>query len=134
MTAVSAGKEVAMRYALGFVCLLAFCVIPVGCGDDGSRCETSADCDDGNQCTYDRCIDGSCSFPDKPDGTSCTRDCLIGGGQCEDGECGRCVYDASDACSSVRGVDVPGTWLLAVLGLLAIRLAARHRAKEQEPI
>ena len=110
-----------MRYALGFICVLALAVVPMGCGDDDG-CESSADCDDGNQCTHDRCIDGWCSFPDKPDGTSCTRDCMIGSGECEDGECSRCVY----TCSLVRGVDVPGTWLLAALGLLGIRLAA-HR-------
>jgi len=113
-----------VRYVLGFMCVLALCVIPVGCGDEG-RCETSADCYDGNQCTYDTCVDGRCSFPNKPDGTSCTRDCLMGSGECEDGECSRCVV----TCSSVHRDDAPGTWLLAVLGLLGIRLAARRKAK-----
>jgi len=121
-----------MRYALGFICVLALVVVPVGCGDEGARCETSADCDDGNQCTYNRCVDGWCSYPNKPDGTSCTRDCLLGGGECEDGECSRCVYHVS--CSLVHGVDVPGTWLLAVLGLLGIRLAARRKAKRYKPL
>lgn len=113
-----------MRYLLGFVCVLALCVIPVACGDDG-RCESSADCNDGNQCTYDRCVDGRCSFPNKPDGASCTRDCLMGSGECEDGQCSRCVVDA---CSLVHGIDVPGTWLLAALGLLGIRRSARRKA------
>ena len=114
-----------MRYVLGFVSVLALCVIPVGCGDEG-RCETSADCYDGNPCTYDRCVDGRCSFPNKPDGTHCTRDCFLGHGECEDGDCGRCV---ADVCSLVHGVDVPGTWLLVVLGFLGIRLVARRKAK-----
>lgn len=114
-----------MRYTLGFICVLAFAIVPMGCGDDGSRCETSADCDDGNQCTYNECVDGWCSFPNKPDGTSCTRDCLMGSGECEDGVCGRCVV----TCSSVHRDDAPRTWLLAVMGLLGIRLAARRKAK-----
>ena len=114
-----------MRHLAGLVCVLALGVLPlVGCGDEG-KCETAADCDDGNQCTYNRCVDGHCSFPNKPDGTSCSRDCLMGSGECENGECSRCVVDLSDSCSSVHGVDVPGTWLLAALGLLGVRLAAR---------
>ena len=75
-----------MRYTLGFMCVLAFAIVPVGCGDDGSRCETSADCD---------------------------------------GVCGRCVV----TCSSVHRDDAPRTWLLAVMGLLGILLAARRKAK-----
>jgi hypothetical protein len=118
-----------MRYLFGFLCVCALAVVPVGCGDE-SRCESSADCDDGNQCTANRCdSDGRCSFPNKPDGTSCTRECFIGSGECENGNCGRCVLDMSDACSLVHRDDAPGTWLLAVLGLLGIRLAARRKAK-----
>jgi hypothetical protein len=116
-----------MRFLFGFLCVCALGVVPVGCGDEGPpRCEINADCDDGNQCTYDRCVDGRCSFPNKPDGTSCTRECFMGSGECEDGNCGVC---AIHVCSLVHGVDVPGTWLLAVLGLLGIRLAARRKAK-----
>jgi uncharacterized protein (TIGR03382 family) len=119
-----------MRYLFGFMCMLALGVMPlVGCGDDG-RCEFSADCDDGNQCTYNRCDDGRCSFPNKPDGASCTRECLMGSGECENGNCDRCVY----TCSSVHRDDAPGTWLLAVLGLLGIRLAARRKAKRVEAV
>jgi hypothetical protein len=118
-----------MRYLFGFMCVLALAVVPVGCGDDDG-CELSADCDDGNQCTYNRCVDGRCSFPNKPDGTICTRDCLMGHGECEDGECSRCVA----SCSLVHRDDAPGTWLLAVLALLGIRLAARRKAKRVEAV
>ena len=114
-----------MRYMLGVMCVLALWAIPVGCGDEGG-CESSADCTDGNPCTYDRCVDGQCSFPNKPDGTSCPRDCLMGSGECRNGECSTCVVDA---CSLVHGVDVPGTWLLAVPALLGIGLAVRGKAK-----
>jgi hypothetical protein len=118
-----------MRYALGFICVLALAVVPVGCGDD-DRCESSADCDDGNQCTSNQCIDGYCSFPNRPDGSSCTRDCMIGSGQCEDGECSRCVY----TCSSAHRDDAQGTWLLALLGLVGIRVAARRGARAKKPL
>jgi hypothetical protein len=111
-----------MRYLLRFVCICALAVVPVGCGDEG-KCEHLWDCDDGNQCTYDTCVDGRCSFSNKPDGTRCTRECLMGSGECENGNCDRCVM----TCSLVHRDDAPGIWLLAVLGLLGIRLAARRR-------
>jgi hypothetical protein len=41
------------------------------------------------------------------------------------------VLDLS--CSLVHGVDVPGAWLLAVLGLLGIRLAVRRKARGYKP-
>jgi uncharacterized protein (TIGR03382 family) len=121
-----------MRYFFGFICVLALAVVPVGCGDDDEGCESSEDCDDGNQCTYNQCLDGRCLFSNKPDGTSCTRQCLIGSGECEDGECGRCPNELT--CSSVHRDDAPGTWLLAVLGLLGIRLAARRKAKRVQAV
>ena len=112
-----------MRYlVVGLMCVLA---LAVGCGDGGPACETDAQCDDGNQCTQDLCDDGSCFFPDEPDGTPCARDCMIGVARCYDGECGSCVY----TCSSVHRDDAPGGLLLAVLALLGIRFATRREAK-----
>ncbi len=115
-----------MRVWIGFVIAVALSV--AGCGDGGRRCDTDADCADGNQCTYDRCEDGRCAFPDRPDGTSCSRDCAIGSGQCEDGECSKCVLDLSDACSGVSGEEWRDTWLFIALGLVGTRRAARRGA------
>jgi hypothetical protein len=50
----------------------------------------------------------------------------MGSGECRNGECSTCVVDA---CSLVHGVDVPGTWLLAVPALLGIGLVVRRKAK-----
>ena len=69
-------------------------------------CETDADCNDGQPCTFDKCIDNTCSNPAKTcnaDGNPCTLDtcndatgscnsplpdgtpCALG--QCQNGEC-----------------------------------------------
>jgi hypothetical protein len=48
-------------------------------------CVSSAQCDDDNECTQNRCIDGTCAFPNRQigidcssDGNDCTRDqCLV---------------------------------------------------------
>ncbi|MHC4796489.1 MAG: S8 family serine peptidase [Planctomycetota bacterium] len=52
------------------------CVVTNPCGNATSNnaalaVTTAADCDDGNECTDDVCSEGSCTNPNKPNGTAC---------------------------------------------------------------
>jgi hypothetical protein len=40
--------------------------------DTGFECNADANCDDGNVCTSDRCIDGACQHPAVTNGATCT--------------------------------------------------------------
>ncbi len=75
-----------------FPTLLAFALAPFGCGDDetggtggqggqAEPCSVEADCDDGNGCTFDYCIDGFCQHPfdDGPDeeAEQISGDCMV---------------------------------------------------------
>jgi hypothetical protein len=40
----------------------------------GLFCNSAAECDDGDACTQNLCIDGSCANPDRPQGTLCESD------------------------------------------------------------
>jgi hypothetical protein len=60
--------------------VLIACVAVMGIGVLGvsnasaAVCQGVADCDDGNACTQNRCINGTCVFPERPAGTACTSD------------------------------------------------------------
>ena len=124
-----------MRYLFGFLCVCALGIMPVvGCsetaGDGGSggtggdggtggsggvggdggtggmpRCQIPEDCDDANDCTDDTCVDGTCEYTLRADGTACdeSNECtttgMCAGGECEatpvqDGNpCGGETYD-----------------------------------------
>ncbi|MBI5502807.1 MAG: putative metal-binding motif-containing protein [Deltaproteobacteria bacterium] len=93
---------------------------PLGCGDDGGgggdadgdatgdadgdgtgegvECLAPADCDDGNACTVDRCVSGSCAHDVALDGTPCGTDPCTGGEVCNAGACvpGVPVLDADE--------------------------------------
>ncbi len=72
-----------------------------GCSDDAPRCDpdaaggagrcsectTNAQCDDGNECTRDRCVSGSCDVTDRPLGAVCDTTDICDG----DGACVECV-------------------------------------------
>lgn len=49
----------------------------------GLSCQSAAQCDDGDECTQNLCINGSCSNPDRSIGTTCTDD----GNQCTRDAC-----------------------------------------------
>ncbi|RMD82662.1 MAG: hypothetical protein D6815_08660 [Candidatus Dadabacteria bacterium] len=53
---------------------------------DPNCCQSASECDDGNTCTIDTCVNSSCSHSVSPDGTPCTP---VGGGQgtCQSGQC-----------------------------------------------
>lgn len=51
------------------------------CTNEGCSCLTNAACDDGNECTNDRCEGGVCTYADKTCGTSCAT------GVCVEGNC-----------------------------------------------
>ncbi|MCD6482906.1 MAG: hypothetical protein J7K83_01385, partial [Candidatus Aenigmarchaeota archaeon] len=92
------------------------CCSGVGCVDlssDPDNCGSCGNsCDDGNVCTDDSCVSGSCQHTPKPDGT------VIDGGVCCDGnwiEGGECCSDADCASKSCdNGVnpvcDTTGTY------------------------
>ncbi len=84
-----------------------------GCGDDAiccfksdpPLCESAADCDDGDECTFDYCMNGQCVYEDNPDCNPdwCWSDWMCGDGQyCNFPGCyaetGTCV-DIPDACA-----------------------------------
>jgi len=112
-----------MSYLLGFVCVCALGFLPlVGCGENNGgggsggtagtggtsgtggtggmpECQGPEDCDDGDECTVDRCIDGVCSHVPAEDGAFCADDsgrCIAGSCRlvsCEDIENGvACFY------------------------------------------
>ena len=94
-----------MRYFVGFVLfLLALGTLRiVGCGEDGPSCENDRDCDDGNECTDDRCSGGVCYFwpasgfrlCDDGDENECAH------GECVDGVCAGLVWvDDGTSCES----------------------------------
>jgi len=62
-----------MRYLFGFLCVCALWLVPlVGCSDDApGGCQSNAECDDQNECTDDRCVDGSCDHIPVSYGTPC---------------------------------------------------------------
>lgn len=63
-----------MRYSFVFICACAFAVVPlVGCSDTQTKCESAADCNDGDDCTADACDpqSGTCSNALAVDGTRC---------------------------------------------------------------
>lgn len=68
-----------------------------GCSDSQtSRCETAADCNDGNDCTADLCDPGTgaCSNPSAVDGTTC--DFSGAAGVCMSGVCQEDLCDGVD--------------------------------------
>ena len=79
-----------------------------GCGDDAiccfkeqPLCENSADCDDGDECTFDYCINGQCVYEDNPD---CAPDWCW-----SDWMCGPNQYCSFPGCYAETGtcVDIP---------------------------
>ena len=100
-----------MRDLVGFLCVCALGVVPlVGCSDTQPECETGADCNDDNECTYDVCESASrtCSNMSAEDDTACDFDGFPGlckasicedAKLCEDVECdddNECTYDVCD--------------------------------------
>ncbi|RJQ33793.1 hypothetical protein C4568_03830, partial [Candidatus Parcubacteria bacterium] len=78
----------------------------VGCGGGGggggSECTSGAQCYDYDECTLDRCIDGSCSNPPRPNGTACD----TGSDPCEEGTCqGGVCQPPSPDCNSNQKSD-----------------------------
>ncbi|MGB5312386.1 MAG: hypothetical protein WBN38_09965 [Polyangiales bacterium] len=111
-----------MRYSFGFLCVCLLGVMPLvwcsgnggeggtgGIGGGGTggmpRCQIPEDCDDANDCTDDTCVDGTCEYTLRADGTACdeSNECtttgMCAGGECEatpvqDGNpCGGETYD-----------------------------------------
>jgi hypothetical protein len=107
-----------MRYLFGFLCVCALGVMPlVGCSDTQPECETSADCNDDNECTNDVCdsASGTCSNTGvvcEDDGNECTDDvCNFSDGTCNipvgDGMAcsdGACLNGACTALVAVQGI------------------------------
>jgi len=89
LTGAVGSGEVLMRYLFGFLCVCALGVMPlVGCSDTQPECETSADCNDDNECTNDVCdsASGTCSNTPVDDGTVCSFNGISG--VCVSGACG----------------------------------------------
>ncbi len=83
-----------------------------GCGKSGvpGSCKYNVDCDDGNNCTQDRCVENKCQNTENPEGTACDDGMYCNGidtcddsGQCSvhsGNPCGVHVCDdASEACT-----------------------------------
>ena len=136
-----------MRYLFGFLCVCALGVMPlVGCSDTQPECETSADCNDDNECTNDVCdsASGTCSNTPVDDGTVCSFNgisgvCVSGacaenlcegvvceddGNECTDDVCnfsdGTCNIPVGDgmACSDGACLNGACTALVAVQGIV----------------
>lgn len=79
------------RCGEGFYCSTDTANAPSGCLPI-EKCDTAADCDDGNPCTTDSCLNHQCDHPTCPDGGSC----------CAGFGCGACCGDSQcpqDACN-----------------------------------
>lgn len=76
--------------------------------DAASPCAGDGDCDDGDKCTLDRCVDGACAHDELPAGFCCWND-----DECDDGiECtrdicpaGMCEYVRSTSSCCVNAAD-----------------------------
>ena len=82
---------------LGIIVILSF--LSIGMKGQAPVCEAPctgvADCDDGNSCTDDQCVDGVCSHTAYcDDGDSCTDDQCVGG---------VCSHTATAQCASEHG-------------------------------
>lgn len=62
-----------------------------GCGG----CSVPADCDDGNECTIDDCVAGSCTYTPVADDTACT----VGGTICCGGTCTTATCSSAADCN-----------------------------------
>ena len=70
------------RVIIGCVAILS--VVALGSQRSAAQsCRLAADCDDGNDCTQNRCIDRACVFPLRPAGTACADD----GNECTRDQC-----------------------------------------------
>src|SRR5690606_11563233 len=54
-------------------------------------------CNDGNPCTVDQCVNGTCIFSPVPNGTACS------GGVCQSGTCMSCPDADSDGFTTCNG-------------------------------
>ena len=74
-----------MRYLFGFLCVCALgAAALVGCSSETApECQTAEDCDDGNGCTEEACVGGSCEHSPVADDTACGNDA----GTCQQGRC-----------------------------------------------
>ena len=77
---------------------------------DGDSCASDKACDDGNPCTDDKCVSGTCSHPNNTascdDGTVCTVKDACSGGKCVAGaalDCSDGKVCTTDACDAVKG-------------------------------
>ena len=88
---------------------LVFDGIQVGEDEENGECETGADCDDGNMCTTDTCVDGSCQYINNndpcDDGDACTIEDVCADGMCVGGsplncdDGNECTLDSCDPVS-----------------------------------
>ncbi len=69
-----------------------------GCVSGECQC-SPPDCNDGNDCTVDKCKDGICEHTNKPDGTDCDPPGTVTEGFCGDGIC------LEKTCKNVYGDD-----------------------------
>ncbi|MGH7788781.1 MAG: hypothetical protein ACRERC_18060 [Candidatus Binatia bacterium] len=67
--------------AVWFAC--AITLLWSGAASAGLSCQSAVECDDGDECTHNLCINGACSNPDRAFGTICTDD----GNQCTRDAC-----------------------------------------------
>jgi hypothetical protein len=67
-------------------------------GDPGQRCTVPSNCDDGDPCTTETCIDGLCGWDPLPNDTRCLS--VAGPSACLDGVCppiwSSCAEDEAD--------------------------------------
>jgi hypothetical protein len=87
-----------------------------GCPDSAEGCAGDGDCDDGDPCTADACVDGVC-WEDAPedcdDGDPCTSDtCDPVDGCIHEGSCGGLCIAANGVTSSKSDCNVAGTTLI----------------------
>lgn len=98
--------EVAIRYSFGFILACAIgMMLSVGCSDARpTKCESAADCNDGDDCTADTCefASGACRNPPVADEVKCDFGGLPGlcmSGVCEEDLCDRVECDDDDECT-----------------------------------
>lgn len=103
-----------MRYVFGFLSVFALSLmLGLGCGETAPEpeCETTADCDDQNDCTHEHCAGGTCQRATSYEGQRCDNgddnECTFG--VCMDAVCtdpGRGWVDYGTPCESdgVSGV------------------------------
>lgn len=74
--------------------------------DDGGRCVTAGECDDGNPCTFDLCDSGLCAWAAASDGTPCPNGFFCDGTEtCRSGACADRIppcFVASDMCDELN--------------------------------